>query len=95
MFNSYIEKRGPFGSLTKSGSCLDKDISVLTMFSVFVVCRSAFTSMQKTTTWDVSVLGSECLYLHFYLLSFQKIDKIAFPKLERQSLQRFRSFFLK
>ena len=95
MFNSYIEKGEPFGSLTMSGSCLDNYISVLTIFSVFVVCRSAVTCMQKTTTWNVSVLDSGCLYLHFYFLSFQENRQNRISKAGETIFTTISLFFLK
>ena len=70
MFTFYIEKREPFESLTKNCPKLDKNKNIVSRFSVFVVYKSAVSTAQKATMWDVSIFVSECLYLHIYFLIF-------------------------
>ena len=48
MFDFYIENHEPFGSLTKNGPKLDKNKSIVSRFSVFVVYKSAVGTVQKT-----------------------------------------------
>ena len=47
MFNFYIENHKSCGSLIKNGSHLGKDKSIVSTFSVIVVCKSAVISIQK------------------------------------------------
>ena len=68
MFTFYIENREPFESLTKNCSKLDKNKSIVSRVSVFVVYKSAVSIVQKATMKDVSIFVSECLYLHIYFL---------------------------
>ena len=49
MFTFYIEKREPFGLLTKNCPKLVKNKSIVSRFSVFVVCKSAVSTVQKAT----------------------------------------------
>ena len=48
MFTFYIENHEPFGSLTKNCPKLDKNKSIVSRFSVFVVYRSAVSTVQKS-----------------------------------------------
>ena len=68
MFTFYIENHEPFGSLTKNCPKLDKN---WVQISVFVVYKSAVSTVQKATMWDVSIFLSKCLYLQIYFLIFQ------------------------
>ena len=47
MFIFYIENHEPFGSLTKNCPQLDKNKSIVSTFSVFVVHKSAVSTIQK------------------------------------------------
>ena len=59
----------------------------MSTFSVFVVYSSAVGSIKRAAMWNVSVLVSESLYLHIYLLIFQEKDKDASLELEINYLQ--------
>ena len=48
MFTFYIENHEPFGSLTKNCPKLDKNKSIVSRFSVFVVYKSAVSTVQKS-----------------------------------------------
>ena len=48
MFTFYIENHEPFGPLTKNCSKLDKNKSIVPRFSVFVVYKSAVSTVQKS-----------------------------------------------
>ena len=47
MFTFYIENHEPFGALTKNGPKLDKNKSIVSRFSVFVVYKSAVCKQRK------------------------------------------------
>ena len=47
MFTFYIENHEPFGSLTKNCPKLDKNKSILSRFLVFVVYKSAVSTVKK------------------------------------------------
>ena len=47
MFTFYIENHEPFGSLTKNCLKLDKNKSIVSRFSAFVVYKSADGTVQK------------------------------------------------
>ena len=57
MFKFYIEKHQPFESLIKNGLHLDKGTSVVTTFSIFIACKSAVNSMQKSIKMGCFNLG--------------------------------------
>ena len=44
----YIENHEPFGAQTKNGPKLDKNKSIVSRFSVFVVYKSAVSTTQKS-----------------------------------------------
>ena len=72
MFTFYIENHEPFGALTKNCPKLNKNKNIVSEFSVFVVYKSAVSTIQKAAMQDVSILKvSECLYLHICFLIFQ------------------------
>ena len=71
MFTFYIENHEPFGSMTKNCPKLDNNKSIVSRFSVFVVYKSAVSTVHKATMKDVSIFVSEWLYLHIYFLIFQ------------------------
>ena len=48
MFTFYIENHKPFGSLTKNCPKLDKNKSIVSRFSVFVVYKSTVSTVQKS-----------------------------------------------
>ena len=48
MFTFYVENHEHFGSLTKNCPKLDKNKSTVSRFSVFVVYRSAVSTVQKS-----------------------------------------------
>ena len=48
MFTFYIENHEPFGSLTKNCPKLDKNKSIVSRFSVFVVYKWAVSTFQKS-----------------------------------------------
>ena len=48
MFTFYIENHEPFGSLTKNCPKLYKNKSIVSRFSVFVVYKSAVSTVQKS-----------------------------------------------
>ena len=48
MFTFCIKDHEPFGSLTKNCRKLDKDKSIVSTFSVFVVYKSAVSTIQKS-----------------------------------------------
>ena len=48
MFTFYIKNHEPFGSLTKNCQKLDKNKSIVSRFSVFVVYKSAVSTVQKS-----------------------------------------------
>ena len=47
MFTFYIENHEPFGAVTKNCLNLDKNKSIVTRFSVFVVHKTAVSTVQK------------------------------------------------
>ena len=49
MFTFCIENREAFGSLTKNYSKLEKNKSIVSRFSVFVVNKSAVSTVQKSS----------------------------------------------
>ena len=49
MFTFYIENHEPFGPLTKNCSKLDKNKSIVSRFLVFIVYKSAVSTVQKLT----------------------------------------------
>ena len=71
MCTFYIENHEPLGSLTKNCPKLDKNKSILSRFSVFVVYKSAVSTVQKSNYVGCFNFVSECLYLHIYFLIFQ------------------------
>ena len=73
MFTFYIKNHEPFGSLTKNGPKLDKNKGIVSRFSVFVVYKSAVSTVEKSNygfnfqkSNYVLIFVSECLYLHIY-----------------------------
>ena len=48
MFTFYIENHEPFGSLTKNYPNLDKNKSIVSRFSAFVVYKSAVSTFQES-----------------------------------------------
>ena len=48
MFTFYIENHEPFGALTKNFPKLDKNKSIVSRFSVFVVYKSTVSTFQKS-----------------------------------------------
>ena len=48
MFTFYIENHDPFGPLTKKCPKLDRNKSIVSRFSVFVVYKSAVSTVQKS-----------------------------------------------
>ena len=48
MFTFYVENHEPFGSLTKNCPKLDKNKSIVSRFSIFVVYKSAAITVQKS-----------------------------------------------
>ena len=48
MFAFYIENRKPFGPLTKNCPKLDKNKSIVSRFSAFIVYKSAVSIVQKS-----------------------------------------------
>ena len=48
MFTFNIENYEPFGALTKNGPKLDKNKSIVSRFSVFVVYKSAVSTIKKS-----------------------------------------------
>ena len=48
LFNVYIENHEPFGSMTKNWPKLDKNKSIVSRFSVFVVDKSAISNVEKS-----------------------------------------------
>ena len=49
MFTFYIENHEPFGPLKKNRPKLDKNKSMVSTFSVFVVHKSAVSTVQKSS----------------------------------------------
>ena len=48
MFTFYIENHEPFGALTKNCPKLDKNKSIVSKFSVFVVDKLAISTVQNS-----------------------------------------------
>ena len=48
MFTFYIENHEPFGPLTKNCPKLNKNKSIVSRFSVFVLYKSAVSTIQKS-----------------------------------------------
>ena len=48
MFTFCIENHEPFGALAKNGPKLDKNKSIVSRFSVSVVCKSAVSTAHKS-----------------------------------------------
>ena len=48
MFTFYIDNHEPFGSLTKNCRKLDKNKSMVSRFSVFVVYKSVVSTVKKS-----------------------------------------------
>ena len=93
MFTFYIENHEPFMSLTKNCPKLDKNKSIVSRFSVFVVYKSTVSTIQKNSY--VGCFSLRQWMFVFAHLSPDKIDQIAFPELEKNFLQRFCSFSVK
>ena len=80
MFTFYIENHEPFGSLTKNCPKLDKNKSVLSRISVFVVYKSAVSTVQKINYVGCFNFVSECLcyFAHLFLDISIKLTKLHF-----------------
>ena len=62
MFNFYVENDEPFGSVTKNCLQLDKNESIVSTFSVFVVYKSVVSTIQKNNSaYEVPIFISECI----------------------------------
>ena len=48
MFTFYFENHKPFGRLTKNCPKLDKNKSIVSRYSIFVVYKSAVSTVQKS-----------------------------------------------
>ena len=92
MFDFCIENNEGFGSLTQNCLQLDKDKSIVSTFSVFLVNKYAVITAQKSSCVECFNFGQQRFVFFRY---FNKIDKIAFPDQEKKILQRFRSFSIK
>ena len=66
----------------------------LTRFSRFVLFKLAASTMQRLSLSASSVFVTEGLFI-FISCYLKKIIKIGFPELDKNFLQRFRSFFVK
>ena len=64
MFTFHIENHEPFGPLTKNCPKLDKNESIVSRYSVFVVYKSAVSTVQK-------LIGSELNRFRVCLFPFQ------------------------
>ena len=62
MFTFYNENHEPSGSLTKNCLMLDKNKSIMSSFLVFVVYKSAVSTIQKSNYVGCFSFVSECLY---------------------------------
>ena len=93
MFTFYIENHEPLGPLTKNCPKLDNNKSTVSRFSVFVVYRSAVSTVQKKQLCRVfqflSVNVCICTSISWY---FNEIDQIAFSELEKISSNEFAFF---
>ena len=67
----YIENHEPFGPLTKNCPTLEKNKSIVSSFLVFVVYKSAVSTVQKSSYVGCFNFVSECLYLHICFPIFQ------------------------
>ena len=94
MFTFFFKNDEPFGPLTKNCPRLDKNKSIVSIFSVFVVYKPAVVYRSKKQLCRMfqfsSVNACICTSISWY---FNKIDQIAFSELEKDFLQQFRSFF--
>ena len=62
MFTFHIENHEPFEPLTKNCPTLDKNKSIVSSFLVFVVYKSAVSTVQKSNYVGCFNFVSECLY---------------------------------
>ena len=87
MFTFYIENHEPFGPLTKNCPALDKNKSIVSSFLAFVVYKSAVSTVQKTTMYDVSISSVNFCICTSISRYFNKIDQITFSEMEKSFLQ--------
>ena len=79
MFTFYIENHEPFGPLTKNFPKIDKNKSIVSRFSIFVVHKSAVSTVQKRNYVEC-VNFRQWMFVSWY---FNKIHQIAFSELEK------------
>ena len=96
MFTFYIENHEPFGSLTKNCRKLDKNKSIVSRFSVFVVYKSAVSTVLKSNYVGCFNFRQWMLvFAHLFLDISIKSTKLHFQSWKKNFLQRFRRFFCK
>ena len=88
MFTFFIENDESFGPLTKNCPTLDKNKSIVSSFFVFVVYKSAVSTVQKSNyvgCFSVCICTSVSRY-------FNKISQISFSGLEKNFSNDFALF---
>ena len=95
MFTFHIENHEPFGSLTKNCPKLDKNKSIVSRFSVFVVYKSAVSAVQKSNYVGYFNFRQWMLvFAHLFPDISIKSTKLHF-RAGKKIIQQFRRFFRK
>ena len=96
MFTFYIENHEPFGLLTNYCPKLDKNKSIVSTFSVFVIYKSAVSTTQKSNYVGCFNLRQWMfVFAHLSLDISIKIDQIAFSELGKKFSPTISLFFRK
>ena len=96
MFTFYTENHEPFGPLTKNCPKLDKNKSIVSRFSVFVVYKSAVGTAQKGNyVGCFNFRQLMFVFAHPFPDILIKSTKLHLLELEKNFLQRFHSFSVK
>ena len=97
MFAFYIESHEPFESLTKNCPKLDKNKSIVSRFSVFVVYKSEVSNVQKHNyvgCFNFRQRTFVIVFVHLFSDISIKSTKLYFQSW-KNFLQPFRSFSVK
>ena len=93
MFTFYIENHEPFGSLTKNCLKLDKNESIVSTFSIFVVYKSPISTIQKSNYVDCSNFGqSMFVFEHIFSDISIKLNKLHFQSCKQNFSNDFTRF---
>ena len=94
MFTFHIENHEPFGSLTKNCPKLDKNKSIVSRFSVFLVYKPEVSTVQKSNCVGCFNFRQLMLvFAHLFLDISMKSTKLHFQSWKKISSNDF-AFFL-